>query len=108
MPRDALAFEIAKPRIHNREARPMDQDNNSYTDCTPEAFRQALNYLHEEALAMGWIFAAHFIAVAAEAMRAYDPNEEQQKSCIVIPFAKKDSKSGWADDEEQEWERGKW
>ena len=86
----------------------MDQDDNAYTDCTPEAFRQALNYLHEEAIAMGWIFPAHFIAVAAEAMRAYDPNENQRKSCIVIPFARKDSQGDWPDDEEDEREHGKW
>lgn len=81
----------------------MDNDDKAYTECTPEAFRQALNYLHEEAIAMGWIFPAHFIAVAAEAMRAYDPSEESAKSCVIIPFAKKDEQ----DDDDGDGNRGK-
>lgn len=94
--------------IHNSEVRPMDQDDKAYTECTPEAFRQALNYLHEEAITMGWIFPAHFIAVAAEAMRAYDPDETQRKSCIVIPFTKKESKDSDGDDDNFGQERGGW
>lgn len=86
----------------------MDEDDKAYTECTPEAFRLALNYLHEEAMAMGWIFPAHFIAVAAEAMRAYDPSEERRKSGIIIPFAKKGSKDGDDDDDAYGQERGGW
>lgn len=86
----------------------MDQDDKAYTECTPEAFRQALYYLHEEAIASGWIFPAHFIAVAAEAMRAYDPREEQHKPCIVIPFEKPGPTGDEDEDADQERERGRW
>lgn len=88
----------------------MDQDDKAYTECTPEAFRQALHYLHEEALAAGWMFPAHFIAVAAEAMRAYDPAsaESGRKPCIVIPFERPAPADPGAADESDERERGRW
>lgn len=61
----------------------MEQDDQAFTECTPEAFRQALRYLYEEAMAAGWVFPAHFIGVAAEAMKVYDG---EPGNCMVIPF----------------------
>lgn len=61
--------------------------------CTPEAFREALAYLYDEAMAAGWQLPAHFIGVAAEAMRAYSDGESsdisddgRRKSAVIISF----------------------
>ncbi len=77
----------------------MEQDDGAFTECTPEAFRQALRYLYDEAVAHGWLFPAHFIGVAAEAMKVY---EGKRSDCMVIPFdparrAEKSSRSSGND-----------
>lgn len=59
--------EIQAP-IQNPKGQEMDQD---FMKCTPSSFRAALDYLADEARAMGWLFPAHFIGVASEAMRAH-------------------------------------
>lgn len=38
---------------------------------SPDGFHQALCHLYEEAMAAGWPVPAHFIGVAAEAMRPH-------------------------------------
>lgn len=87
----------------------MDQDDKSYTECTPEAFRQALHYLYDEAVAAGWRLPAHFIAVAAEAMSAYDvQNAPARSQCVVIPFDKPDSSEPNAQDGKNGRRRERW
>lgn len=47
--------------------------NNDIEDrvSSPDGFHHALCHLYEEAMAAGWPVPAHFIGVAAEAMRPH-------------------------------------